>query len=56
MKFGMKTIITRMGPIRKYKNIMNNSMLVNLLDDFFKNAAEKYSHQNSNTTKKIKIQ
>lgn len=55
MKFGMKTIITRMGPIRKYKNIMNNSMLVNLLDDI-KNAAEKYSHQNSNTTKKIKIQ
>ena len=44
MKFGMKTIITRMGAIRKYKNIMNNSMLVNLLDDFIKNAVEKYSH------------
>lgn len=27
----MKEIITRMGAIRKYKNIMNNSMLVNLL-------------------------
>ena len=32
----MKEIIARMGAIRKYKNIMNNSMLVNLLDDFIK--------------------
>lgn len=44
MKFEMKAIITRMGAIRKYKNTMKNSMLVNLLDVFIKNAAEKYSH------------
>lgn len=36
IKFGMKEIIARMGAIRKYKNITNNSRLVNLLDDFIK--------------------
>lgn len=34
MKFGVKAIITRMGAIKKYKNVMNNATLVNLLDDF----------------------
>lgn len=41
MESGIKAIINRMGATKKYENVMDNAMLVNLLDNLIETCCWK---------------